>query len=759
MKRIAVLIFLTLFAGSTLLAQTAASITGTVKTSDGTPVSDAVVTLVEARRSVTAAADGSFRFDNVHPGHYHLRAESRRIGAAVGEAEIAAGVDRSIEIVLDPAVHSEEIVVTAGDSRSESEVYQPVTVIGDDEIAQRMQPTLGETLNQSPGVSSTYFGPGASRPIIRGLGSDRIRILSEGLGTSDASNISPDHAVTIDVATAQQIEIVRGPATLLYGSNAVGGVVNVIDDRIPSQVPAAAVSGHVDLRGGTVADERTGSLALNGGAGKLAWHLDFTKRDTGDSEIPGPAEHQHEGEEPEEEERPGILENSSLESQSGTIGASYVGDRGFFGVSFNRFETNYGIPGHEHHHEEEAASRAFRIRPLQEEEEAFVRIDMEQSRFDVKGELTNLGIFRNVRLRLGSNDYEHVELEGDEVGTRFMNEAFEGRLEATHQPLGRLRGSIGVQVTDNDFAAIGEEAFIPGTTTKSRAAFVFEELPGERFDVQFGARFENQDITVRDDSDLPDLSFDGISASVGTIYRPIEGFAVAASLARATRLPTATELYANGAHIATGQFEVGDITLDEETSLGLDVSLRKTAGRVRGQINLFNNSFDGYIYDSPTGEEEDELPVFQYVQADATFRGIEIDAHTEIWHSGSNHLELEAGADYVRAKLDDGGSLPRIPPLRASIGLRFEGSAFSASAEVRRYATQDDVAEFEEETQGYTLVNATLGYRFFTATMVHDLLLRATNLTDELARQHTSPLKERAPLPGRDFTLAYRVTF
>lgn len=750
MKRFPVIAFILLFIATAVLAQTTATITGTVRTSEGTPVADAVVTLVEARRSVPVGADGSFRFDDVPPGHYHLRAESRRIGAALGEAEIDAGSDRTVAIVLDPAVHAEEIVVTAGESRRESEVYQPVTVVSDEELARQLQPTIGETLNEEPGVSSTYFGPGASRPIIRGLGADRIRILSEGLGTADASNISPDHAVTVDASTAQQIEILRGPATLLYGSNAIGGVVNVIDQRIPNRVPAEAIGGRVDLRGGSVADERTGSVVLDGGAGRIAWHLDLTKRETNDYRIAGPAEHHHDDEEEaEEEEHEGVLENSSLESQAGTVGASFVGERGFFGVSFNRFETNYGVPGHAHHHEGETD---------EEHEESLVRIDMKQNRFDVRGELTNLGFFRNVRLRLGSTDYEHVELEGDEVGTRFMSDGFEGRLEATHRPLGRLHGSLGLQLSDNDFAAVGEEAFVPATTTKSRAAFLFEEIRGERLDLQFGARYENQDITVRENA-LPDRSFDGVSASVGTLYRPVEGFAIAASLARATRLPTATELYANGAHIATSQFERGDVDLSEETSLGLDVSFRKTAGRLRGQINLFNNSFDGYIFDAPTGDEDDELPVFQYVQADATFRGIEVDAHAEIWHSSANHLELEAGADYVRAELDRGGNLPRIPPLRISIGLRFEGGPFSASAQVRRYSSQNDVADHEEGTDGYTLVNATLGYRFFAASSVHDLLLRGTNLTDQLARQHTSPLKERAPLPGRDVTLAYRVTF
>jgi iron complex outermembrane recepter protein len=748
MKRTLALFFSTLIAAAAL-AQATATITGTVKTTDGTAVSDAVVTLVDTRRSVRTGADGSFRIENVPPGHYHVLAESQRSGSAVGEAEIAAGQTRTVEIVLDPAVHAEEIVVTAGpDSRSASEVYQPVTVMRDDEIAANLQATIGETLNEQPGVSSTYFGPGSSRPIIRGFGSDRIRILSEGLGTSDASNVSPDHAVTVDPASAQQIEVVRGPATLLYGSNAVGGVVNVVDERIPNHVPTQAVTGHVDIRAGTVSDDRNGSFALNGGQGRFAWHADFSKRNTGDTEIPGPAEHPHEGEEPEEEEHPGILENSSLESQAGTVGASFITDRGFFGVSFNRFDTNYGIPGHGHHAEGGEG----------EEEDEHVRIDMKQNRFDVKGELTNLGIFRNVRLRLGSNDYEHVELEGGAVGTRFTNNGFEGRLEATHQPLGLLRGSIGLQLTENDFAAIGEEAFVPATTTKSRAAFVFEEIPGERIDFQFGARYENQDVSV-DEAGLPDLSFSGVSASVGTIYRPRDGYIVAASLARATRLPTSPELYANGAHIATAQFEIGSVDLQEETSLGLDVSFRKTTGRLRGQINLFNNTFDGFIYDAPTDEEQDGFRVFRYTQSDATFRGFEIEGHTEVWHAGESHLELEAGVDYVQARLDGGGNLPRIPPLRTSLGLRFESGNYSALAEVRRYAEQDDVAEFEEATDAYTLVNAMLSYRFFTTNVVHDLMLRATNLTDELARQHTSPLKEVAPLPGRDFTLSYRVTF
>lgn len=718
-RKLSFLFLLALLLAAPLFAQSA-TIAGKVTNAEGGAVADATVTLLELRRSVRVGSDGSYRFENITPGHYHVQAESRRLGTVLGEADLTHGASQVIDLVLDPAVHSEEIVVTASpDSRRESEVYQPVNVVDDREIAALLQPTIGETLNSEPGVSSTYFGPGASRPVIRGLGADRVRMLEDGVGTGDASNVSPDHAVSVDPAGAQQIEILRGPATLLYGSNAVGGVVNVISERIPDSVPAQPITGTVNLRTGTVAGEKSGSFNLTGGQGAFAWHADASLRDTDDLETPE-----------------GTLENSSLEARSGTIGGSWVGERGYLGGSFNAFDTNYGIPG---------------------EEEA-VRIDMEQRRFDVKGELRELGIFRNARIRIGRNDYEHVELEGDEIGTRFTNEATEGRLEATHRAIGRMTGSIGLQWSNSDFAAIGDEAFIPPNEAASRAVFAFEEVTNGKWDFQFGARYESQDVTT-DVEDLLDRSFDGLSGSVGAIYKANGSWAIATSIARAVRLPTATELYADGVHAATGQYEIGDVSLTEETSVGIDLSIRKIAGRFRGELNFFNNSFDGYIFDTPTGEEEEEVPVFRFVQRDARFRGVELDTHTELWHDDANHLELEVGADYVRAKLDRGGNLPRIPPMRASIGLRWQGSAFSASGEVRRYSRQDEVTEFETETAGYTMVNATAGYRFFVGNSAHDILLRGTNLTDELARNHVSPLKDLVPMPGRDFTLSYRVVF
>ncbi|HVS31721.1 MAG TPA: TonB-dependent receptor [Thermoanaerobaculia bacterium] len=723
-------------------AQPTGSIAGRVRSATGTSVPRATVTLVETNQTTNTSADGAFRFENLPAGTYHVAVEAPRLGASVAEIEVAAGQTARLEVTVDQAVHREEIVVTATPgSRGSSEVVQPVNVLTAEDLSARMQPTLGETLAQEPGVSSTYFGPGSSRPVIRGLGGDRIRILEEGIGTGDASNVSPDHAVSVDPSSAERIEIVRGPATLLYGSNAIGGVVNVLDNRVPSSVPTE-ITGRAELRLGSVADERGGSLSVEGGQSKLAWHLDLLQRDTGDFEIPGPADIHS-------DEDSGRLENSATRSTGGTIGASYVGSRGFIGASFNGLDSRYGIPGHHHHEEGEEE---------EEEEEEQVQIDMRQRRFDVRGELRPVsGFFRNLRLRAGRADYEHVELEGDEVGTLFTNESWEGRIEATHRPLGPLTGAMGVQLMTREFAAIGAEAFVPPSDTNARAVFLFEEATRGQWTVQFGTRFEQQKVSV--EGDEPDRSFGGISGSLGAIYRPMPQYAVAVSLARGVRAPTAEELYSNGPHLATSSFEIGDSALDEETSIGVDVSLRKTEGKFHGELNLFSNRFDGFVFGNPSDEEEDGLRVVRYAQADAHFRGFEAGAHFELWHSEPHHIELGLGTDYVRATLDGGGNLPRIPPQRHSASLTYQGARFSGMAEVRRVTAQNRVAALEEPSPGYTMVNANVSYRFFLADTLHEVLLRGTNLTDELARSHVSPLREVAPLPGRDVSLSYRLSF
>ncbi|HKY61748.1 MAG TPA: TonB-dependent receptor [Gemmatimonadota bacterium] len=758
---------LVLAAPDAALGQDRGTIAGSVLTAGGAPAADARVTLVGARRRAEVGADGSFRFENLPPGSYLVQAESPRSGIAVERIELAPGEVVERELVLDLVFHAEAITVTTGDARGLGEVYQPASVLGGRELLARQEPTLGETLADEPGVSSTYFGPGASRPVIRGLGGDRVRILEGGVGTGDASNTSPDHAVGLDPLGAERVEIVRGPATLLYGSTAIGGVVNVIDGRIPRFRMETPFSGTLQLTGGTVADERAGQGSVSGGVGNLAWHVGIVGRETEDLSIPGfaesaafrAAEEAEEGEEGEEEEEVfGTLENSATETTSWTGGVSIVGNTGFVGIAFSRYDDLYGVPGH---HEEEGEEPLAAIRLSQEgEEEEFVSIDLEQRRVDVEGELERpLGFLRGLRFRLGTNDYEHVELEGAEVGTRFTNDAWEARVEAPHGGREGLSGAVGLQFGSNEFAAIGEEAFVPPSETDSWAVFGFEEIPAGPVRFQLGARYENQDVATLEGERLS-RSLDGLSASAGLLWPTAPDLTLSVSLSRSVRLPTSNELFANGPHLATRAFEVGDPDLDNETSVGLDVGLRRSAGLLSGEVGFFTNWYSDFIFEQFTGEEEDGLQVIRFSQADARFTGFEARADVELLHREPHHVALEVSADYVRGELTDGDEpLPRIPPLRLGVGAHYQGEPFWGEIHVRRASEQDRVAEFETPTDAYSMLDATIGYRFFTGGLVHDLILRGTNLTDEEGRNHVSFLKDLAPLPGRDVSLAYRLNF
>jgi iron complex outermembrane receptor protein len=730
-------------------------VSGKVLTSAGQPAADVQVQLVDLRRRVSTDAAGAFRFEGVPAGEYIVQAESPRHGQSVARLTVEAGKDAALEMTLDLATHQEVVVVTArAGARALSDVAQPVTVLSGADLTLRLQPTLGETLAQQPGVSSTYFGPGASRPVIRGLGADRIRVLQDSIGTADASNTSPDHAVSFDPLSARQVEVVRGPATLLYGSNAVGGVVNVIDGRIPDRIPDHPVTGAVELAAGSVAEEKSGAFSLNGGAGVMGWHADFFKRDSGDLKIPGFAEsealrreEEAEGGGEEGEEVRDLLENSAVESQGGGVALSLVGKTGYLGVGVSSYDTLYGVPGHGH--AEEGA-----------EEEGAVRVDLQQQRLDLRGDLApESGPFRALRVRGGVADYEHVELEGDEIGTRFTNDAWEGRLEATHRALGPLVGTVGLQIGKRDFEAIGAEAFIPPNTTRTWALFAFEELGRGPWRVQLGGRFDRQNAEAAGDAPA-ERTFSGTSGSLGALWKGASGYSFAATVARSVKLPTGEELFSNGPHIATRAFEVGDPDLVKEKSLGVDVSFRKTTGRVRGELSLFTNRFDDFIFEEFTGDEEDGLPVVLFVQRDADFMGAEASATFDLLHQEPQHLDLELSGDYVRAELRATDEpLPRIPPLRYGAALHYYDGRWTARAEARGVAEQDRLGQFERVTDGYLFLNASVGYRIFAGRSVVDLLLRGTNLTDEEGRNHVSFLKDMVPLPGRDIRLSARVTF
>lgn len=706
---------------STVAAETAV-ISGRVLSADGQPVPGAHVRIVELGRHADAGADGAYRFEGVPRGSYLVEAKSDRFGLQVARVDASTSASVAVDVVLSVASHKEAIVVTSGlEATALGESARPITVVADLDLAARLKPTLGETLAEQPGVSSTSFGPGASRPVIRGLGGDRVRILQGGVGMADASNTSPDHAVSFDPLSAEQIEVLRGPATLLYGSTAIGGVVNVIDGRIPESIPDHSVGGVVDLALGSVSREKQGGASLHGGGGRVAWHFDGLRRETDDVRIPTSE---------------GRLANSATENTSGSAGVSVVGDRGFFGASVSMFDTTYGIPSEED-----------------------VKIDLQQRRLDLKGAIREpFGAFRGAKFRFGVANYEHAELEGEEIGTKFENDAYEGRLELLHKDAGPFQGAFGFQAYSRDLTVTGEEAFLPPTGTKSFAGFILEEAGKGRARLALGGRVEHQKVSVVDGDSR---SMTGVSGSLGLTVRADKGFSFGLSLAHSERLPGAEELFSDGPHAATAAFEVGDPGLAKEKSLGFDASIKKTGARVNADVSFFRNAFDGYIFERFTDDEEDGLRVVRYEQRDARFWGFESQVSLSLFESAGRHLDVEASADYVRAAIEPTDEpLPRIAPMRVGAAFHYRDTRFDVRGEVRRTATQDRVSAFETETPGHTFVNASASYRIFGgARTITDILVRATNMANTLGRNHVSYLKDLAPLPGRDIRAAVRLRF
>lgn len=735
--------------------EAAGAVAGTVLDARGEPVAGARIELVEIHRVVQTDAEGRFRFAGVPAGTYMALVESEAAGTDLVRLTVAAGEET--EVVLRPrrTTHSDAIVVTAGfGPRSRLEVVQPTTVMDDDELLLRREASLGETLSKEPGIHSTYFGPGASRPVIRGLGGDRVRMLENGVGTGDASATSPDHAVSAEPLAAERIEVILGPATLLYGSSAVGGVVNVISETIPGHRPTEPLSGEASLRAGSVADELSGSLSLTGGAGSWAWTAGALARDSGDVAIPGfAASAALAAADPEAAAAAGrgTIANSGLSTQQGSAGLSYLfGDSGYLGLAMTGLDSEYGIPGAFHgggNEEPEADDEA-------------VRIDMRSRRLDLGSEGTRaFGPFRGFKARLGLVDYEHEELEGAVVGTRVAAESWEGRLELVQKPRGRLSGAFGVQAGGRDLAVTGDEAFLPATTRRDVALFAFEEIAAGDLRYQLGARFERQETDAAP-AELPDRELDAFSASFGVVWRPGAGStSVGGNLSRAVKAPSPEELYSDGVHAATQTFDLGDPALGQEVSHGLDLFVRHGGEGWDGELTLFWNRFDDFIYQRATGEEREGAPVVGYRQEDADFWGAELAGRVGLVEEGEHHLDLHLSGDLVRAQLAGGEAVPRIPPMRLGVGLWYRVGRWSATTEVRWVDAQERVAASEPPTPGYTMLDASLGYRWIGDHMIYDLLLRGTNLTDEEARNHVSFLKDRVPLPGRDVSLALRLVF
>ncbi|WP_138380945.1 TonB-dependent receptor [Luteithermobacter gelatinilyticus] len=653
----------------------------------------------------------------------------------------------------------EEIFATAAPhEKNRMDVLQGNSLLSGEDLDRRMAGTIGETLSGMPGISSTYFGPGASRPIIRGLGGDRIRVLINGIGSIDAASTSPDHAVAGDPLTAERVEVLRGASTLIYGNNAIGGVVNIIDNRIPAALPEAGFEGRARLGYETAGEDISGGAAITSAVGnRFALHLNGYFRNSEDYDIPGKAEserlHAAEGHDDSslENETSGTVENSDVDNKGGAVGFGWFGENAKLGASFSLNDSNYGVPGG-HGHEEEDHEE-------EDHEEEVVRIDLDQKRFDLAGEITrDFAIFQTARLRFGYADYEHKELEGEAIGTRFLNEGWEGRLELIQKDMEKLHGSMGLQIRKRNFKAIGDEAFVPPSETLQWGVFAVEEVVLDPLTLEFGARFDHQNT---ENKTLGiDRSFNSISLSAGAAYHPTDDSLVGLSLSHTERAPTPEELFSNGPHLATNAFERGNIGLDKEKGITAELTLKKESETFRGSLNLYHSWYQDFIFEQETGEDIDGLRVFEFRQQDARFYGAEVEAEWTLFQKGLHQVSLDVAGDYVRAKFtDNGGNVPRIPPLSATLGLNYIGEALEARAEVRFVDDQNKIGANELATDGYTELNLELGWQ--PAEAIPELMVRlaAENLTDAERRTHTSFLKDRVPLPGRNFKLSLTYGF
>ena len=679
----------------------------------------------------------------------------------------------------DDDVHTgEPIVVTAPYVRS-LDILGNVSVLEGDELARDIRGQIGDTLTRQPGVSATSFSPGASRPVLRGFSGERVKILTDGIGSIDASNTSADHAVTIDPLTVERVEILRGPAVLLFGSQAIGGAVNLFDRRIPRKVPADHV--HIDAIGGyaTAANDRNigGSIdvALSP---QIVAHLDGSWRKTGDTRAGGfvyapdirgdllhLAEHAIEDGHPDEAAeltgqagKRGKIDNTQSETWTAGGGLSLINDGGQLGISVAYFDTNYGVPdrpntAHDHGGEEEEGGH--------EHGEGPVTIGMKQWRADLRGEVElGDGFFDKLRIRAGFADYKHTEFEGDEVGTVFTNQGLEGRIELAQNDRGGWRGASGVQYSHRDFNAIGAEAFVPRNLTDQFALFTLQEYTMGPLGLEAAARYEK--TSVRAQTLGFDRSFDSFSGALGATYDVFEGAKFGVSVSRAVRAPSAEELLSNGPHIATQSFEVGDPNLKRESNWGAEASFKLKTDAFNLSLTGYSNWFDNFIYSAATGAEEDELPVFQYFQRDARVWGFEAEASARLAQIGGFNIVGDVTADMTRAKIKGAGldrNVPRIPPLRVLGGLEAQSERLDARVEVEWTDDQARVAQFETPTDGFTLVNASLSWRPLPDARHLTLSLSANNIFDVEARRHASFTKDYVPLAGRDIRITARASF
>lgn len=675
--------------------------------------------------------------------------------------------------------HDEAIVVTGHLPTDLGLLSSTATLEGDQLVAQlRGQP--GEMLRRLPGVASTGFAPGASRPVLRGLEGDRIRVLVDGIGAIDASTVSADHAVVFDPLTVDHIDVVHGPAVLLFGGQAIGGAVNAVDKRIPRSVPTT-VRGTVIGSLASAANERSIGAALDVPLGdRLVVHVDGSWRKSDDLRVGGfvnspelrtdlledAAGHRTDGE-PEEADKleqlaglRGRIPNSAARTTTFGAGVAFIDPGGNLGASVQRFDSRYGLPtrpggghsdqAHENEEPRETGGGGAHGEP--------VAIDLVQTRIDVRGAVTIGGLLDSLQFRGAYGDYRHIEFEGAEEGTRFDGEGYEFRADLVQSERGGWRGRSGFQLQARRLALVGPEAFTPDNEIGRFGVFTLQALQfGGGFGIEAAGRYERAGVKA---STIGfDRSFDLWSGALGASWQPTEDWKLGINYIRGARGPAPEELLADGLHVATQAFEIGDSSFAKETSDGLEAYVRYTGDRVSLSATAYRTDFDGFISAVPTGDEREGFPVFQYVQLPARFVGFEAEGSLEAlrWDGGS--LKFDAAADYTRARLKGAGPVPRIPPLRLRGGAELETGEVHLRAEVEWSAAQKRVAAFENRVRGFTLVNASVDWHPMGEDGPLTLIFAADNIFGVVGRRSSSFTRDFVPIAGRDLRMTAKFDF
>ena len=699
------------------------------------------------------------------------------VPALAQDPPVPADAGSSVPVTDDDGDDFHGVIYVTASGLERLDMLAGTSLVEGDALQRNLAGQIGDVLAKLPGVSATSFSPGASRPVLRGLGGDRVRVLVDGIGAIDASNTSADHAVTIDPLTADRIEVLRGPAVLLYGSSAIGGAVNVIGKRIPLRVPDEAV--HIDGLAAldTAYDLREGGVSLDLPlAPALAFHVDGSWRRTDDVEIAGfapsaalrqelladAAEELDEGHLEEAEALTqaagarGVLPSSATETVSLGSGLAWIGSGASFGVSLGYYDSRYGVPtrpGAHHAHddgEEEQEGHEHGAEP--------VSISLEQWRADLRGSVAlGAGVFEELTTRWAYSDYSHVELEGAAIGTRFAVEGIEGRVELAQRRRGGWSGSIGGQYLYRDFAAAGAEAFVPANATESLALFTLQEIELDPFEIEAGARYER--VRLEAEGLGTGRTFDTFSAALGLAWSPVRDLRLGLNGSRAARAPSAEELFADGPHIATQQFEIGNPGLSQETAWGVEAYARGGLGGADFGLTVYRSWFDDFVYLDATGEMRDGLPLFRQMQQGADHFGVEAEASVRLVDAGGFRWVGEVQGDYVRATLADGSPVPRIPPLSLLGALEAQSDRLDLRAELQWFDAQDRLAAFETPTDGFAQVNLSLAWKPLRGSNNVTVLMQADNVLDAEGRRHASVTKDFVPLAGRNVKLSVKGSF